>query len=111
MVVHYPHTTTWFREGTPSTEDPVTGFPVPGIPGEEVSAESRYENFRGGSTKEWRNKKNETVLQRGTIYLRKGQPIPVKFETVTVVSPEYGIMFEGEILNVYAGQLNTTIAV
>lgn len=111
MVVHYPHTTTWLREGSPSTEDPVTGFPVPGQPGEEVMSASRYENFRGGSTKEWRNKKNETVLQRGTIYIKRGEPIPVKFDTVTVVSPEFGVVFQGEILNVYKGQLNVTIAV
>lgn len=102
---------TWFREGTPSTVNPETGFPVPGAPGEEVSSESRYENFKGGSTKSWINKANETVIQKGTIYVRKGQPVPKKFDTVKVVSPEYGLMFEGEILNVYTGQLNTTIAV
>lgn len=97
--------------GTPSTEDPVTGFPVPGQPGEEVTIMCRYENFKTGAVKEWTNKKNETVLQRGTIYVKWGQQMPTKFETVTVESPQYGEMFKGEILNVYNGQLNTTIAV
>lgn len=111
MVKHYPHTLSWTRQGTPSTEDPETGFPVPGTPSEPVLSASRYENFRGGSTKEWTNKANKTVLQRGTIYVRKGEQVPNKFETVRVEDPEKGLMFEGEILNVYQGQLNTTIAV
>lgn len=111
MVKHYPHKLSWTGEGTPPSVDPDTGFPIPGVPGIEQQAKARYENFRTGAVKEWRNKKNETVLQRGTIYVKKGEPAPKKFETVTVTSEEYGLMFEGEILNVYHGQLNTTIAV
>lgn len=111
MVKHYPHIITWTTQGTPSTVDPETGFPVPGLPGSVLTAKSRYENFRGGSTKEWTNKANKTVLQRGTIYIKRGEPIPVKFDTVKVESPEFGTVYEGEILNVYPGQLNVTIAV
>jgi hypothetical protein len=111
MVKQYPHTLTWTTEGTPSTKDPETGFPVPGVPAAPVTAASRYENFRGGSVKEFINKKNETVRQRGTIYLKKGEPVPRKFETVVMYGKEGEIIFEGELLNVYTGQLNVTIAV
>ena len=111
MVKHYPHILSWTGEGTSPSVDPATGFPIPGVPGLPQEAKARYENFKTGAVKEWRNKKNETVLQRGTIYVKKGEPTPKKFETVTVTSGEYGLMFEGEILNVYHGQLNTTIAV
>lgn len=110
-VKHYPHTTTWEVEGTPAGKDPVTGFPVPGQPGEEISAISRYENFQKGGSKEWTNKNGKTVLQKGVIYLKKGEPVPKKFDTVKVTSPEFGEMYEGEVLNVYTGQLNTTIII
>lgn len=111
MVTQYPHTMTWTLEGPEATKDPVTGFPVPGANGQTVSAVCRYENFRGGNRTEYRNKKNETVEQRGTIFLKKGEPVPKKFETVVVTSPEYGEMFSGELLNVNPNQLNVTIAV
>lgn len=111
MVKQYPHTLNWTQEGAVSTKDPETGFPVVGVPGEEVQSACRYENFRGGSTKHWTNKANETVIQKGTIYVKKGEEIPTKFSTVRVTSPENGRIFEGEILNVYIGQLNVTIAV
>lgn len=101
----------WFREGTKITKSPETGFPIAGVRGPEVTAKSRYENFRGGSTKEFTNKTNKTVIQRGFIYVKKGEPTPKKFETVKVVAENGEVMFEGEVLNVYNGQLNTTIAV
>lgn len=110
-VKHYPHTLSWDTEGTPATKDPVTGFPIPGIPGEALTAISRYENFQKGAVREWTNKNGETVLQKGVIYVKKGESVPKKFDNVKVGSPDFGTMFEGEILNVYTGQLNTTIIV
>lgn len=100
----------WRGEGSPPTEDE-NGFPVPGTSGPSYSAMCRYENYKGGSTKSWQNKKNETVLQRGTVFVKKGEILPVKFETVTITDPEGAVVFEGELLNVYKGQLNATIAV
>lgn len=109
-VKHYPHTTTWKTEGgTPGRDG--NGFPVPGTQGGTVEAVSRYENFRKGGAKEYRNKNGETVLQKGTIFVKKGQPYPKQEDTVTVTSPEFGTMFEGEVLFVYKGQLNTTIII
>ena len=110
MVIQYLHVMAWTGEGSPPTEDE-NGFPVPGSPGESYTAACRYENFRGGSTKSWQNKKNETVLQRGTVFVKKGEILPKKFETVTVTDPDGVVVFEGELLNVYKGQLNATIAV
>lgn len=109
MVRQYLDTLSWTLPGTPAGEDE-NGFPVPGTPGETVTAQARYENYTG-RIKEWRASDSEVVEQRGTIYVKKGQPVPMKFETVTVIREGQGVTFEGEALNVYQGQLNTTIAV
>lgn len=111
MVRHYPHTLIWQTEGTPAGKDPETGFPVPGVPGEVLTAQCRYENFQKGTSKEYKNKNGETVLQKGTIYVKKGEKVPTFEDTVRVESPEFGVVFEGEILHVYQGQLNSTIAI
>lgn len=110
-ILQYRDVLKWRGEGTPATIDPVTGDPVPGTPGSEITAMCRYENFRGRSSREWLNRDGETVLQRGTIYVKKGEQCPEKFETVTVESPEFGLVFKGEVLNTYQGQLNYTLAV
>lgn len=111
MVKHYPHTITWQTEGSPATKDPDTGFVVPGTPGTTWTAVCRYENFQKGGTKEFRNKNGETVFQKGAIYIKKGEAVPKKEDTVKVESPDFGTMFEGEILNSYQGQLNSTLIV
>lgn len=111
MVKQYRDIVSWTTEGSPATKDPITGFPIPGSKGEELESKGRYENFKSGNRKEYENKNGDTVYQKGTIYLKKGELIPLRFETVTVTSPEFGEVFKGEILNVYKGQLNTTIAV
>ena len=45
--------------------------------------------------------------------MKFGEPVPAKFKHVTVVDPEQDnyLEFEGPVLNVYTGQLNSTIAV
>lgn len=111
MVKQYRDVISWQLAGTPATKDPVTGFPIPSVPGETVTAKGRYENFSGTGRKEYVNRDGQVILQKGTIFIKKGQTAPNKFETVTVTSPEFEEVFKGEALNVYEGQLNTTIAV
>lgn len=111
MVKQYPHRLVWQTEGTPSQKNPATGFPVPGGLPTNREAKARYENFNKGAVKEFTNKNGKTVLQKGTIYVKFKEPYPLKFETVKVISPDYGVVFEGEILEVYKGQMNTTIIV
>ena len=112
-VKQYPHTMSWTGPGTPATVDPVTGFPVPGTPGETVTVQCRYENFGLTNRREWTGEDGKTIWQRGTVYVKFGEPVPAKFEHVTVADPEQDnyLEFEGPVLNVYTGQLNTTIAV
>lgn len=112
-VHHYPHTMSWTGPGTPATVDPVTGFPVPGTPGETVTARCRYENFGMTNRKEWTGEDGQTIQQRGTIYVKFGEPVPGKFERVTVTDDYDGNYLEVDlpVLNVYKGQLNSTLAV
>lgn len=110
MIKQYRDVVSWQLAGTPATKDE-NGFPVPSIPGETVTAMGRYENFTGTGRKEYTNRDGQVILQKGTIFIKKGQPAPNKFESLIVTSPEFEEVFEGEALNVYEGQLNTTIAV
>lgn len=111
MVKQYRDVVSWVTEGTPATEDPITGFPIPGEAGATIEVKGRYENFKSGNRKEYLNRDGLTVFQKGTIYIKKGEIYPKRFEIVKVTSPEFEVVFEGEILNVYKGQLNTTVAI
>lgn len=109
MVKQYLDVLTWNEKGTLPTTDQ-NGFPVPGTTGAEVTAKCRYENFSGKGVREFRNSDGEVVLQVGTVYVKRGEPIPIKFEKIKVTRDGI-ITFEGEALNVYTGQLNVTISV
>lgn len=108
MVRQYLDILSWTTPGTPGGEDE-NGFPLPSQPGETITAKCRYENYRG-RVKEWRGRDGETVEQKGTIYVKKGEPVPMKFEDVTVTR-DTGVTYQGVALNVYKGQLNSTIVV
>lgn len=110
MVKQYRDVVSWQLAGSPPSKDE-NGFPIEGVPGDVVLSNGRYENFTANNRKEYTNRDGETVYQKGTIYLKKGSAIPERFETLTVISPEFEEVFKGEALNVYKGQLNTTIAV
>lgn len=103
----------WTGPGTAPTTDPDTGFPIPGKPGEVITAKCRYENFGMTNRTEWEGEDGETIYQRGTVYVLFGEPVPDKFERIKIVDPEQGdyLEFEGPVLNVYTGQLNSTLAV
>lgn len=108
MVKQYLDVCEWEVDG--EIEFDSNGFPLPTTPTAVKTASCRYENFSGSNHKEWTNVDGKTILQRGTIYLKKSEEVPVKFQRVKVTRGSE-IVFEGNILNVYKGQLNTTIAV
>lgn len=112
MVKQYPHTMKWTPAGTPPTTDPSTGFPVPGNPASEKSAKCRYENFRQSNHKEFTGADGKTIMQKGTIFVQFGQEVPELFDRVTVTDDATGEKeYEGHVLNVYTGQMNSTVAV
>ena len=106
MVKHYPHLMTWtFIDPNAGGYDE-NGYPIPPAESESFESICRYENFTGG-IKQFNNKAGEAVQQKGTIFVKFGQSLPKVGEVVKVSLDQ----FEGEVLNVYKGQLNSTIAV
>jgi len=98
--------------GTPAPVDPVTGCPVCGTTGCAVTGQCRYENFGLTNRREWTGEDGKTIWQRGTVFVKFGEPVPKKFEEITVWDEVQEVEeFTGPVLNVYTGQLNTTIAV
>ena len=98
MVKQYLDVCEWEVDG--EIEFDGNGFPIPAEPTEVKTAKCRYENFSGSNHKEWTNIDGKTILQRGTIYLRKGEEVPVRFQRVKVTR-DGEIVFEGNILNGY----------
>lgn len=86
------------------------GNPIPGTPVPVSNAFCRYENFNAGNRKEFTNRDGEAVLATGVIYVRFGTQVPERFSWVSVTRNAVQV-FEGEILNVYRGQLNSTLHV
>lgn len=111
MVRQYPDILKWVTEGTPSTIDPETGDPIPGTPGEEIDAKCRYEDWTGGVARTWMNKDGESVVPTGKIYIKFREDLPVKFEVIDLERVKAGISLRMEILDVYHGQMNSTITV
>lgn len=102
----------WTGKGGAPTVDPDTGFPKPGSQGTSYSVKCRYENFAVSNRKEWTGEDGKTILQRGTIFVPFGERVPEKFENVKIVDDtDSRVEFEGNVLNVYTGQLNSTLAV
>lgn len=115
-VEQYTDTMSWTAEGTPATFDPELGFPKAGNAGTTMQAACRYENFGRTNRKEYTGEDGKSIFQMGAIYVKFGQPIPNKFERVVVTRFDKGeqktvTVFEGPVLNVYRGQLNSTLAV
>lgn len=110
MIEQYPHTLRWQAEGTPPGEDE-DGFPIPGTPGEAMEAKCRHENWRG-EKREFIGVDGATVLQKGIIYIKFGELVPDRFQSLTVIGKDdVDIIFEGIALNSYKGQMNSTIDV
>ena len=121
-----PHIMTWTIKAG-SIKDPVTHYLTPGIPGTPVYVLCR---FHLGGIKEFMNQDNKTVIQKGKIRLDPGTELPpvgqrVKiFETQPVEVGGSAIVidgvpvftsgivhFEGEVLDIYRGQLSFRIDV
>lgn len=109
-VKQYPHIMSWTGKGSNSSVDSSTGFPKPGSSGQAISAACRYENFGITNRREWTAEDGKTIWQRGTVFVKLGESVPKKFEHIQVKDGDK-VIFEGPVLNVYEGQLNSTIAV
>lgn len=103
----YNSVLTWSAPGTPDTKDE-DGNIIPGTPGEEISAVCRYENFRLGNRLEFIGRNGKTVLAVGRVYVKFGQPVPPRFFVGTIRTGETEI-YKGEFMNVFDGQMNSTI--
>lgn len=110
MVKQYPHILQWLTEGTPPSEDE-NGFPIPGTPGETLEAKCRYENWKG-EKREFIGADGATILQKGIIYIKFGELVPERFQTLTVIGKDgVDVIFEGVALNSYKAQMNNTVDV
>lgn len=106
-VKQYPSLLKWTTEGTPDSRDE-DGNIIPGIPGVEISARCRYENFKSGNRKEFTGTNGKTVLATGAVLIKFGDPIPSRF-IVGEITTEGQEIYKGEIMNTFEGQMNKTI--
>ena len=109
MVRQYLDLMEWDASTGESGQDS-DGNPIPNTPVIVSNAFCRYENFQSGNRKEFLNRDGESVLATGTIYCKKGSDVPERFSVVKVTRNAIKV-FEGEVLNVYRGQLNSTLHV
>jgi hypothetical protein len=93
------HTLTFKLPGTASTEDPVTGFPIPGGDGATITIPCR---FVSSSAKVYKNQDNEEIRQTGRIRADIGSVMPKTFTHLKVTEGDR-VHFEGPALDVYAG--------
>lgn len=93
MVAPRPHILKW-TETTEATEDPATGYPIPG-------AEVYYEipcRWHSGGSKVYRNEDSTEVMQKGRIRVDLDSPMPQVGQLLEVVGH-----FSGTAMEVYTG--------
>lgn len=93
------HTLTFTLPGTEPSEDPVTGFPIAGVPEDVISIPCRYLSQSG---KVYKNQDNQDVQQRGRIRVDIGSIMPEPFTQLKVTEGDR-VHFEGPALDIYAG--------
>lgn len=100
MDLKRPHILSFNLPGVPPTEDPVTGFPIPGSDGEQVTVPCRY--VPNKTARIFKNSDNEEVQQRGRIRIPIGSILPARFTHLVVTEGDL-VHFEGPALEIYAG--------
>jgi hypothetical protein len=100
----FPHVLHWTTPAGESTEDPGTGYTIPGAPGENKQTPCRYEM---DSSKEFKNEDNTTTQQKGKIFIPDGSEYPSRGSNVRV-EPN---MFAGQIRDIYTGKLGIKLEV
>lgn len=106
-VKQYNSVITWETEGTPSHQDD-DGNIIPGVPGEVVSAECRYENFKESNRREFLGRGGKTVFATGKVFIKFGEPMPPRF-VVAEIATNGEVIYKGEVVNTFEGQMNKTI--
>lgn len=99
MVSLRPHILTFISPGTPDTEDPDTGYTIPGIPGGTVQIPCR---FVANVQKQFRNEDSTTVQQKGRIRVDVGSVMPKMWQEV-VVTEDTRELFRGQAMVIYTG--------
>ena len=79
MVLDRKHTLTFTLPGTGGGEDPVTGLPLPEVPGSQVAIDCR---FHQNSTKVLKNEDSTESLQVGRIRVAIGSVMPKMWQNV-----------------------------
>lgn len=102
-MVTRPHILKWTTAGTAGGEDPITGYPIEGLSGEEMSVPCR---FHLGGVKVFKNQDNIEVAQVGSIRVDAGVDLPEVGAVIEVVGH-----FAGQVKDVYRGQLSNRIDV
>lgn len=107
MISKRPHTLHWTGPAGESTIDPEWGVPVPGLPGEAMSAACMYQL---APSKQVQNKDSVMVFQNGNVYLDNGSAYPDRGSSVVVMNGDVQ-MFAGEVVDVFVGQLGIKLVV
>ncbi|WP_231492208.1 hypothetical protein [Pedobacter sp. Leaf170] len=109
MLSLRPHTLKWTTAGGPPTEDPVTGYPIPGTPGEAKEIACR---FHLESTKVYKNEDSTESRQIGQVRCDVGT-IPEVGQTIEVVNNQNPsiVHFSGVVRAVFHGQLSHRLEV
>lgn len=100
MDLFRPHVLTFTTPGTPATDDPVTGYPIPGEPEQQVSIRCRF--VPNKTARVFKNANNEDVQQKGRIRVPIGSIMPTPFAHLVVTEGER-VHFTGPALEVYTG--------
>ena len=93
MVLDRKHTLTFNLPGTGGGEDPVTGLPLPEVPGEAVQVACR---FHQNSTKVLKNEDSTESLQVGRIRVAIGSVMPKMWQNVVVTEGDL-VHFSGPV--------------
>ena len=112
---------------SPSHAEQGTGYEIPGVPEKKIAVMCR---FHLNGTQEYRNEDNAVILQKGSIRVAAGDPLPplkwpvqvYETEPVTIggniltiggqqVQIKSHVHFEGRILDIFRGQLTSRLDV
>lgn len=90
---------TFTLPGSEPSEDPETGFPIPGIPGATLNIPCR---FVAGGQRLFKNEDSTEVQQKGRISVDMGSELPKQWQEVVVTDGDREL-FRGPAMEIYAG--------
>lgn len=85
------HTLIFTSKGTPGGTDPITGYPLPDVPGAVVNVPCR---FHQTNTKVLKNEDSTESQQIGRIRVNIGETMPTQYQNIRVIEGDL-VHFEG----------------